>query len=189
MEALSSGPTEPWFPSPSQGQDRPSTAPRVCNGIYRFSLSSVFLNLRGFLLATVLRPTSGECPPQSNAGSTWPAPPQRGHPWILQDGSRPHASLFSSVPWMRCRVETALLWLTAEGACFQKPKYSFPLLFFSPFFPFSLWLPQLSFIVAYNLEKKKSSNFFSCNSLMSSELPNGFPCTLSCPHVRWLHWL
>ena len=56
-----------------------------------------------------------------------------------------------------------------------------------------LFFPLLSFFLVASsafihccvqFGEKKSSNFFSCNSLMSSELPNGFPCTLSCPHVR-----
>ena len=158
------------------------------------------LTLRGFLLATVLRPcgwglSPAACHLGSNTGSTWPAPPGRGRPRLLQGGSGPHASPFRSVPRARRRVETALLWLTTRGPASRSLNthflsFLFPFPSSCPFFPFSLWLIQLSFIVAYNLGKKNNRNFFSCNNLMSSELPNGFPCTLhiSCKHIGRFNW-
>ena len=103
---LSPCPAKARFAGLSQGQGRPPTAPRVCTGIYRSSLSSVFLTLRGFLLATVLRPcgwglSPAACHLGSNTGSTWPVPPGRGRPRLLQGSSGPQASPFRSVPWTR----------------------------------------------------------------------------------------
>ena len=161
------------------GQDRPSTAPRVCNGIYRFSLSSVFLNLRGFLLAAVLRPTSGECPPQPQC-LTLAQPGQHLHRGAIHGFCRTapdpmRAPSVCSADEMRSGDSSSVT--HCRGACFQKPKHSvFPLLSAPPSFRSPCGF--LSFhSLLHMIWRKKSSkrNCFSCNSLMSRELPNGSP--------------
>lgn len=142
---LSPCPAKAQFAGLSQGQGRPPTAPRVCTGIYRSSLSSVFLTLRGFLLATVLRPcgwglSPAACHLGSNTGSTWPVPPGRGRPRLLQGSSGPQESPFRSVPWTRRSGDSSSV-THHEGACFQKPKYSLSVFSFS----LPLFLPFLSF--------------------------------------------